>query len=563
MKVNGVEIWVADSETDPFDYDIIPKPFIWGVYNGKDYWEFSETKDFLDFVREKEIILYAHNGGKFDWHFLSEWFEPDEPILVIAGRLAKFKIGKCEFRDSVNIYAKPLEAFQKEKFDYDKMYESVRHLYMDEIRSYLKSDCENLFNLVTGFIDTYGLHITTASAAMKFWQYRTPGGRNSVPRSTGVFYETFSRFYYGGRVQCFEQGDITVNAKSADINSAYPTAMMHEHPYGLIYIGEENEPRKNVDKWGPMFFDIECISRGAFCYRGTNGTLYYPDDGVKRFYHVTGWELQAAIETETVVDLKILNHYEFAELKSFAPYIDYFWNIRKEYKAAGDVHASDFAKLLMNSLYGKFAANPERYRENFLVPKEKFYSEFVESQLHENDNWHEFREWVIVQREQDNSKKMYYNLATAASITGFVRAKLWRAICDSDRPFYCDTDSITAVDFGKSIKIGNELGEWGIENEYDRVIMCGKKLYAFHKRGQSLKNPKSWKTASKGVRLNHDDIIRVAAGKTVNYRSLAPTFSVAKSDPTFISRDIKLTAGDSRVVPRRYDPMFQDVNTEM
>ena len=435
------------------------------------------------------------------------------------------------------------------------MYAEVRDEYMPEIREYLESDCRNLYNLVTGFINQYGLHISTASAAMKFWQYKLPCGRQDIPRSDGHFYEKFSRFFFGGRVQCFERGDITIDAQSADINSAYPTAMMHEHPYGLFYIEQDGKPKKGADKWGPMFFDIECISRGAFGYRGLNGHLYYPDDGIKRVYHVTGWELVCAIETDTVSELKILTHYEFTGLKSFRDYITHFWDIRKEFKAAGATHDSDFAKLMMNSLYGKFAANPERYKETMLIPRDEFYSEYIDK-LEETDSWREFREWIILQRQQDNTQKKYFNLATAASITGFVRAKLWRAICECERPFYCDTDSITAVSFGPSVELGSELGQWEIEYEYDRVIMGGKKLYAFHHRGQSMTDAAAWKLASKGARLTHEDLIKIAAGKTVTYRSIAPTFSVAKSQPSFINRDIKQTAEDSRIVPPEHDPMF-------
>jgi len=554
------DIWVADSETDPFAPDVIPKPFIWGLYNGVDYYEFTDTDDFCDFVAARSIVLYAHNGGKFDWHFLSHRFESGTPILVIAGRLSRFVIGECEFRDSINIYAKPLDAFNKEKFDYDKMHESVRDQYMPEIKTYLKSDCENLYNLVNGFINEYGFNITTASAAMKFWRMKLPTGRNKVPRSDGFFYDCFKRFFFGGRVQCFEQGDITIDALSADINSAYPNAMMEKHPYGLFYCSYEHKPRKKMDKWGPMFFDVECIAHGCFCFRGKDGALYYPDDKIMRFYHVTGWELIAAIETDTVDALKILTHYEFEELKDFSDYINYFWEKRLEFKAAGDKHGSDFAKLMMNALYGKFATNPERYKENFLVPKEEFYKDFVNGELEETDSWHEFREWVIVSREQDNSKKKFFNLATAASITGYNRAKLWRAICECERPLYCDTDSITAVSFDtkKSVTLGTELGQWEIEHEYDRVVICGKKLYAFHTRGEKMGKEKAWKIASKGSRLTFKQIIRVAAGKPVKWKSIAPTFSVAKSEPSFISREIKATAGDSRYVPRRFDPTFSD-----
>ena len=105
-------------------------------------------------------------------------------------------------------------------------------------------------------------------------------------------------------------------------------------------------------------------------------------------------------------------------------------------------------------------------------------------------------------------------------------------------------------------ELGSELGQWEIEYEYDRVIMGGKKLYAFHHRGQSMTDAAAWKLASKGARLTHEDLIKIAAGKTVTYRSIAPTFSVAKSQPSFINRDIKQTAEDSRIVPPEHDPMF-------
>ena len=110
-----------------------------------------------------------------------------------------------------------------------------------------------------------------------------------------------------------------------------------------------------------MFFDIECVAHGAFCYRGTNGTLYYPDDNTARVYHVTGWELLTAIDTATADKIKFLEWYRFVELKNFSEYVNYFWDARKN---AADKHESNFHKGMMNSLYGKFAANPNKYQNN-------------------------------------------------------------------------------------------------------------------------------------------------------------------------------------------------------
>lgn len=76
-------ICVCDSETDPFKRGRVPKPFIWGFLNTKtnEYEEFTDTKELVDFLYGQEIIVYAHNGGKFDWHFITQYIEDWEPLL--------------------------------------------------------------------------------------------------------------------------------------------------------------------------------------------------------------------------------------------------------------------------------------------------------------------------------------------------------------------------------------------------------------------------------------------------------------------------------------------------
>lgn len=580
----GIPIWVADSETDPFKHGDIPHPFIWGVYNGYDkatpfYREFTgtgpafaftkrDTDLFVDYLAEQEIILYAHNGGKFDWHFLSHRFEAGSEILIIHGRIARFKIGKCEFRDSYNLLPIAMEQYQKTKIDYTKMFKEHRAHNMPEIRDYLKSDCVNQWNLVHGFIRDYGLHITQASAAMHYWNRRLG---NRVYRSTSTHYDKFKKFYYGGRVQCFEQGDFKVPGKSIDIISAYPCAMLDQHPYGLQYAEFEGKPKCHPKHWGPMFFTVECIAHGCFPYRGNNGSMYYPDDDESRIYDVTGWELIAAVETKTIEQIKFLFHYEYDDLQDFADYIIYFWNLRKQYKKIGDVGAIYYAKIFMNALYGKFATDPRRYRQ-YTIRHPSELDKVIEG-LADGESFRQFREWLIVAQDNEaENKRQFYNIATAASITGSVRAKLWRGICASTRPLYCDTDSITALDFGDATPIGSELGQWEIEHEYDRCVIGGKKLYGFHKSKESYaaeiakwrkkppeargKRPKRWKIASKGARLESRQLIDIAAGKRVIFKNEAPTFSASKSQPTFITRELKMTAQDVRHVPRRFDPKY-------
>lgn len=577
---NKKRIWAVDCESDPFLYGRVPVPFIWGVYEGykENYWEFAaETPDdpddktmiaaavannlrFMEFLREQDVIAYAHNGGKFDWHFITSHMQPGNPLLIISGRLAKFEIGTCEFRDSYNLMPISLAQYQKSHIEYWKMERAVRHFHMPKIRTYLKSDCVNLWNMVNGFEQEYGRHLTQATAAMRIWQKRA---RRRAPRTGAAFHDLFKPYYFGGRVQCFEAGDFKVKTKSADMRSAYPTAMLERHPIGSDFFTYTGPPRGSLDKLGHYFFTVRGVARGAFPLRTLNGALYFPADDVKRTYTVSGWELQAALDTKSLEDYEIVSHVGIDQTIAFKDYVAYFWDIRKKAKAAGDKGRDYYAKIFLNGLYGKFASDPRNYKVYELYPNDAL-QEIIAAEK----DFEYFREWLLASSPVKQEKYRFYNLATAASVTGLVRARMWRAIHASTRPFYCDTDSITAVDF-KGLEIGEELGQWSFEGEFDRMVICGKKMYSFHLVGKPYEDwlepryekngtliPRNWKKATKGANLTAQDLIRVTQGETVRFMPMVPTFSVHSTQPKFIPRDIRATASDISIVPRHLDPEF-------
>ena len=346
--------------------------------------------------------------------------------------------------------------------------------------------------------------------------------------------------------------------EDATLTAPFPgvIAMLSEHPYSLEYKIIKGKPRKNITNWGPMFFVIECNPHGCFPLRGTNGSLYFPDDGITRRFFVTGWELIAAIDTKTVSEIKFLEYYDFEKTQDFSDYVNHFWTERQRFKSIKDKGGEFYCKIFLNSLYGKFGMDIRKHKNYTLRPRSDMAELMLE--LEDGESIQEFKEWCILVEEAATGRKRFYNLATAASITGFVRAMLWRAVCDAERPVYCDTDSITAVSFGKDVVLSEKLGDWDVEYNYDRVAVCGKKLYAMHIKGKSLSNKDSWKIASKGAKLTHTEIIKIAGGEKVLYNNPVPTFSVSKVKPTFVHREIRATASDIRTVPRRYDPTFKD-----
>lgn len=520
------EIWIADAETDPFQHGAEILPFIWGAYNGTEYHEFTDTREFVDFFADKKCIVYAHNGGKFDWHFLLEWIEPFSPVMVISGRLAKFKIGDAEFRDSYNILPSPLSAYKKDEIDYSKFTRENRNKYMPEIRDYLRSDCIYLYEYVKAFIDRYGLNLTFAGAAMKVWQELED---IKAPETSSDFYHTFEPYYYGGRVQAFHLGQIDGDFKIIDINSAYPFAMKHVHPYGDTYEESDTLPSVGVER---CFITCTAASRGAFPFRSDDGSLEFPDDNLEREFHVTGWEYLASLECGTYADASELRISRVIQLPltiQFDKYIDHFSAEKIAAKESGDTIAYLFAKFFLNGLYGKFAANPEKYSEYMVIPPENIEG----AMIHDGYDFSApLGPWALMARDLPEQRQRFYNLAVGASITGFVRAYLYRAIKACKGVLYCDTDSITCRDTGNLELHPTRLGAWDLEAECDYGGIGGKKLYAKHKKDGG------WKIASKGARLTPAELMQIASGATVEYKSESPTFSI-HNGKRYITRRIK------------------------
>lgn len=573
-------IGTIDCETDPFEPGQIVEPFLWGVLlDDGEYREFTEIRPLVDYISQFDGVLYAHNGGKFDYHFLKEDIESDSPISVIAGRVAKAMIGRCEIRDSLNLFGGTRLADFKDKrkaskleIDYRLMRKGVREKHMDEIRTYLRADCESLLGIVTEFINLYGMNFTQAGSAMKYWHKnhapKDSDGKGYLPQSSASYFERFRPFYYGGRVQCFESGHTFEKFSVVDINSAYPRAMMEKHPYFPTPHVTSQLP-KNEALIPQSLIELEAVSHGALPLRSQKDqSLYFPDDsdsGRVRRYTITGWEYLAGLETGTLKPKRIISCILFGESVDFKDYIQHFYKLRKEAKAAEDKAQDIFAKIFMNALYGKFAANPENYSEYVLSdPDTLAYSKWLESGYADRGPWGGRR---MLTRALPESRRRYYNIVTAASITGWVRAFLWKSLLKCHGPLYCDTDSIAARSVS-GMDLGPELGQWKLEATCDEWAIAGKKLYAFHKSGEPRelnvkrqmplttpdaqreawkKNLDAWKIACKGADMTPGEIIRVAKGETLLNLAQVPNYSVHRDKVEFINREVKSTYRDIRI----------------
>ena len=530
-KRTAREIWAIDAETDPFKKGRIPIPFIWGAYNGIEYHQFDTTDGMVDFISDRRCIAYAHNGGRFDWHYCLHRLAPYSDVLVIAGRLAKFKIGEAEFRDSYNLLPMPLRAGgSKFEIDYSILEIGQRHKPENRllIEERLRTDCVYLFQMLEKFIGDYGLHLTFPSASMHAWSKLSGIAK---PETNSAFYKIFEPYYFGGRVECFESGIIERPLKLFDINSAYSFAMLSKHPWGEIPHESRTLPNSHsaIER---CFISLECASRGAFPFRDDRGGLVFPNDGETRLFNVSGWEYLAALETGCLNQHDVKRVLQLPLSIDFVGYMDNFYKIKVDAKERKDAFAYECAKRFLCSLYGKFGSNPDNYYEYRLIPPRYLDAAF------EADGFMfcaEVGDLALCARPISEHKARFYNVAVAASITGFVRAYLWKAIRSARGVVYCDTDCIVCADYPGVATDPTKLGSWKLESTIEFAAIAGKKMYAL----RDIEG--KYKTASKGVKLTPAEIIQIAQGEVIEYEPEIPQYSF-KRGIHFVPRSIKKTA---------------------
>jgi hypothetical protein len=517
---------VIDFETDPFMYGRVPYPFCVEFYSDERteiFWGDDCADRLCEFLEklEEPHIIYAHNGGKFDFHFLHKYI--DNPALIIHTRIVECHLFKHTLRDSYAILPVPLRDYEKENFDYARMERQVREKNKADILSYLHSDCVNLYNLVSAFRDKFGDRLTIGGTAIKeirkIHKFRSQGVRHD---------ETFRNFYFGGRVECFASGIIQGPIKLVDVNSSYPASMRNKrHPINGRFDCVKPLP-KGFDV--PYFATIDATSRGALPAVIEDGSLCFPHE--RRIYNACSHEIEIALEYGLLDVHDVKQCLVSTEHITFEEFIDYWAAEKERCDRAGDKSGRLFAKLIMNSGYGRMGINPRNFAD-WTIHRDIGNEEELETSGYKQQcDYEEFQLWS---RQTEIKDESFCDVAIAASITSGSRAILLQGLHNSVDPLYCDTDSIICRDFSGDID-KYRLGAWDLEKTSDMVAIAGKKMYALYSD-----NLDTVKLSSKGGTLNLGDIINICNGNTVKFFNDAPTFSLTKP-PSFISRNFTKTA---------------------
>ena len=578
---------VADFETttDPNDLRVwavcaVDIDTLETVYMG------NNVADFFEWLKNKNVKCWYHNL-KFDGEFLLPFilkeldykYDPKEPrkprkpgtfdtlitedgqfyyievIFDVKGKQYK----KVIFYDSLKKLpfkvSEIAKAFKlkdcKLSIDYDAP-RPVGHILTPEEEEYIVADCRIVAAaLQIQFAE--GLDRMTIASDAFHW-YKKLVGENAFKRQFPVFPleldTNIRKAYKGGFVYLKPEhkNKRGLQGITLDVNSLYPW-VMYECALPCSYpVYFEGEPDWNDDDYPLFIAQLECTFELKPGYiptiqlKGSSRfvqTEYVTSSKVKLngklvdeivTLTLTSVDLKLFLEHYNVGNLRYISGFKFMEKDDmFKPYIDYWADIKAKETGA----KRQIAKLMFNSLYGRFATNPHRVQQ---VPK--LDEEGVVRYPEELD-------------EEEYTDPIY--TALACFVTAYAREKTIRSAQSVyDRFIYADTDSLSleGFDVPENLEIHpSRLGAWKHEGEWDDSVFIRAKTYMKTIHEQADTSLKSYATAlNTATRVkrekDHIDIWTekvTCAGMPDNVKETV-TYENFKSGSTF----------NGKLIPRRY-----------
>lgn len=492
--------YVADFETttDPNDCRV----WGWGLASTihPDSVEIDHTiEEFIDRISFENSITYFHNL-KFDGMFIIDYLLNNDFFHVQTNTNSigpgSFKslisdMGKfysltvrwnnghyTEFRDSLKklpmSVARIAKAFKQDEakgeIDYDKP-RPVGYKMTDEERDYLRRDVSIVANAMKETIDDGMKRLTVASDAL--YEYRKivtkETFKNMFPQFTDAMDAEIRRAYRGGftiadkryRGKMLECGGIVL-----DVNSLYPYVMKEfTLPYGEpVFVDGyvEHDDFRPLSVFSVTFTakikpdHIPCIQiKGSSLFHETEYLTEIEEPTTLMVTNVD-WALY-----NDHYDIQVLAYgggWKFrATAGMFDGYIDK-WAAVKESATGGK---REIAKLYLNSLYGKFASNPN------VTSKYPVLKDGV----------------VKLVRGQDEKRPPVYT-AVGVFITSYARDLTIRAAQANYEVFaYADTDSLHLLteQVPETIDIHpTRMGAWKHEYNFDASFYIRPKAYLEH-----------------------------------------------------------------------------------
>jgi len=288
--------------------------------------------------------------------------------------------------------------------------------------------------------------------------------------------------YFGGRTEAFfigkPEGGPFVHL---DVNSLYPFIMQaFQLPTALLGV----YANLSVDDATSILLEYEAVARVEL---ETEEPLYAVRNGEKVIFPIGRFDTYVCTEglRQAIMRGHLRNVYKLAAYRAgkvFSSYVDYFYKMRTDARASGDRVGERNAKLMMNSLYGKFAQKrPASVTRTPCDPGEYFREPgyIVETGQYVTVTRMFGIETVEIGLEYGPQSVV----AIPAHVTEFGRMLLWSIIegIGAECVLYCDTDSIIIRERDLArVKYpidASRLGALKTEDRYSDLEIIGAKDY--------------------------------------------------------------------------------------
>lgn len=467
---------------------------------------FTNSKKAINYMvehQDKESIVFATNLG-FD--FAGLFFPNPEPLsysdmILRNGDLIMARYEDVRFADSNNFCNPRLSV---EKMGEILQLSKIRHpsclgkkpknkYEWKKIKRYNARDCliTKLFmeRLQESF-NTLGcqMQLTIASTAMdlyrrKYMPIKTIWHEHSYKKIKKLIFKS----YYGGRVECFKRGKLTKEylthrpLQYYDFNSLYPSVMRNAYPLpNSCFIVDKPQEHNIYAYMGITTAEVIAppMRYPILPYRDEENKLIFPIGTFKGTW--THHELSYALKNGYTIK-KLYKQIIYRKcFYPFKAYVDELYYLRKKYREENNEFMQLSCKLLMNSLYGKFAT--KEMAEYDLIDGEIIHTmsvkEFDErtkgyDMKAKKEDAETYKDFYFVKDEVKHVDKNYIIPIFSTYVTSYGRVKLHQALV-KHQALYCDTDSIITYD---DIPDSKELGELKKEMTIKTGWIVKPKLY--------------------------------------------------------------------------------------
>lgn len=360
---------------------------------------------------------------------------------------------------------------KKGKIDYSRIIYPTDDISQEDI-DYCINDTKIVAEALQKMLYNNGLYKLTASsnAMYHFTELKHCDFRRRYP-ALSEEEDTFVRQAYKGGL-CLTNGveDYTGDIYILDRNSMYP-ACMYDYP---LPIGEgiHFEGKYKEDKLFPLYVAriyvtmkvkpncFPCIGEKSFY----NSRQDFITECIDKELYVTNIDLEAMYDNYDIEDIDFMEGYKYAcSYGVFCSYIDYWYNVKQEAKANNDNFRYLLAKIMLNSLYGRFGMR-------IISGKQR---------LGLND------EGILTKTDTKVKKGNGVYIPVAAFTTAYARRDLLREankLGGRSNVLYMDTDSLHTINpnyANVGINIDSyKLGAWKLEGVANRGIYIRQKTYA-------------------------------------------------------------------------------------